>query len=106
VKGNASSSLINAVIVCGLYIAYFWRIFKKNRGNKLIECGVITLTAFFAMLLLSQIPGAPEWAFGSLIILVVLLCISTLFFLAQRITGAIGRKTSQHNTGHRGSTDN
>jgi hypothetical protein len=92
-KGSTSSSLIDAVIVCGLYIAYFWRIFKKNRGNKLIECGVITLTVFFAMLLLSQLPGTPEWAFGPLIILVVLLCFSTLFFLAQRVIRAVGKKT-------------
>lgn len=92
-QGNIGSSIVATLCVSGLYVAYFWRILKRNKGNKLIECGVLTLMVFFAMIGLTEIPGFPEWAFLMLILLVILLCVSTLFFPAQRIIRAIGRNS-------------
>ena len=73
------------------YIAFFWRTFKSNPGNRLVECGSMTLIAFLAMVFVSQLGGAPDWLILSWIMLVVVLCFATLFFLAQRVFRAIQR---------------
>ena len=67
-----------------LYAVYFWRIFKQNPGNRVVECGVITVALFLLMVPLSRFEDIPDWLFGAWIILVVLLCFSTLFFVVQR----------------------
>jgi len=74
------------------YAIYFWLIFKKNPGNRLVECGVITVALFLAMLPLSKLVEIPAWLYGAWIILVVLLCFSTLFFVAQRAYRAFHRR--------------
>jgi hypothetical protein len=77
------------------YVAFFWRTFKSNPGNRLVECGSMTLIAFFAFLAVASLsqPGkVPDWLILSWLILVLLLCISTLLFLAQRIHHAIQRR--------------
>jgi uncharacterized membrane protein len=73
------------------YIAFFWRTFKSNPGNRLVECGSMTVIAFLAVIPLSQTGKVPDWLILSWVMLVVLLCLSTLFFLAQRIYQAIQR---------------
>jgi hypothetical protein len=43
--------------ILGLVLFYgfvFWRIFKGNRGNKVIECGSITLIVFIVWLVQSS----------------------------------------------------
>jgi hypothetical protein len=78
-----------AVYLALFYGVSFWRILRRNPGNKLIECGTLTVVVFLAMVPVSTIPGftnwVPDWAFGLWILLTILLCFSTLFFLAQRI---------------------
>jgi heme A synthase len=87
-KGSGSA-VVGAFCVALSYIAFFWRTLRSNRGNKLIECGALTLIVCMTMLATTIIPGFPSWAFFLLLILVVLLCFSTLFFLAQRIFRAV-----------------
>ena len=70
------------------YFLLFWRTFKSNPGNRVVECGVITLTVFFAMLMFVKPGDIPDWLFLLWLILVVLLCFSTLFFVAQRAYNA------------------
>ncbi len=76
----------NIEVLCTFiaYIGFFWRTFKTNPGNKLVECGSMTLIAFFLLIPLTQIGEAPDWLFLSWVILVVMLCLATLFFVAQR----------------------
>jgi glycopeptide antibiotics resistance protein len=96
-SSNASSTggIVSGFCVIALYLIYLWRVFKSNPGNRLVECGVLTVIAFLAMVPFSQIPGftdrIPDWIFISYILLVVLLCFTTLFFLAQRIWRALTR---------------
>jgi hypothetical protein len=71
------------------YALFFWRVFKKNPGNRVVECGVITLAVFFAMIPLSKLQDPPDWVFAPWLILVILLCFSTLFFVVQRAYRAI-----------------
>jgi hypothetical protein len=74
------------------YAIYFWRIFKKNPGNRVVECGIITVVLFLAMVPLSRLGDIPDWFFGTWIILVALLCFSTLFFVVQRVYRAFRRR--------------
>jgi hypothetical protein len=97
ILSNASTAgaIVSCFGVTAGYFYFFWRTFRRNRGNKLVECGTITVAVFFAMVPFSRIPGStnhiPDWIFLPYILLVVLLCFTTLFFLAQRIWRALFR---------------
>jgi hypothetical protein len=83
------------------YSISLWRLARRNPGNRLLECGAITIIVFLAMVPLSQIQGfkdhIPDWMFLPWILLVVLLCFTTLFFLAQRIWRGRNRCVGQQN---------
>lgn len=90
-----SSRFVETLFVFLGYLAFFWRTFKSNSGNRLVECGSMTLIAFFAFLAIASLsqPGKVlDWLILSWLILILLLCISTLLFLAQRIQRAIQRR--------------
>ena len=79
----------------GLIVFYgfgFWRIFKGNPGNKVIECGSITLMVFVVMLVLFKVPNFPVWVLASLGLLLFLLCLLTMVFLAQQGYRAMRRR--------------
>jgi len=61
---------------------------------ELIECGSITLLAFLAFMAMIASNGVddPGWLFGAILILLVLLCFATLFFLFQRVFRAVARR--------------
>jgi hypothetical protein len=42
-----------------LYSFIFWRTFRDNPGNRVIQCGSHTLMLFLVMLALTQIPQVP-----------------------------------------------
>ena len=79
------------------YGLFFWRTFKSDPGNRLIECGSITLMVFltFMAMIGSNSDAAPSWLFGAGLILIVLLCLVTLFFLFQRVFRAMVRRFRQ-----------
>jgi cation transport ATPase len=71
----------------GLFLLYafmFWRLFKDNRGNRLIQCGSITLMLFLVMMALMRIPHLPIDYVAWLGPALFLLCMLTMFFLFQR----------------------
>jgi hypothetical protein len=76
------------------YALSFWRIFKKNPGNRVVECGVITVVVFLAMVPLSKLQDPPDWVFLPWLILVILLSFSTLFFVLQRAYRALRHRKS------------
>ena len=84
IDGRRLQDVGGGFIVSLFYAFYFWRIFKQNPGNRLVECGVITVALFLLMVPMSSLGDIPDWLFGAWIVLVVLLCFSTLFFVIQR----------------------
>ena len=76
-----------------LYGFALWRTFKSNPGNRVVECGSITLIVFVVMLALFKIPNIPVWLSAWLGLLLFLLCLLTMFFLAQQGYRARRRKT-------------
>jgi hypothetical protein len=73
--------IVSFLMVAVVYWLSLWRIIKGNRGNRLIECGSITLMLFFLMMLLMKFTSVPDWVLPSLGLLLFLLCLLTMFFL-------------------------
>jgi hypothetical protein len=93
--------MINTTVVRGIvgsigvvlfYGFSFWRIFKGNPGNRVIECGSITLMVFVVILAAFK-AHLPVWVLGWLGLLVFLLCLLTMFFLVQQAYRALHSKT-------------
>jgi hypothetical protein len=77
---SAASFLFVAVV----YWLCLWRIIKGNRGNRVVQCGCITLMLSFLMMLLMKVAKLPDWVLSSLGMLIFLLCLLTMFFLLLR----------------------
>ncbi|PYU17880.1 MAG: hypothetical protein DMG30_29960 [Acidobacteria bacterium] len=76
----------------GLFLLYgfiLWRTFKDNRGNRVIQCGSITLMLFMVMVALMRIPHLPIDYVAWLGPALFLLCMLTLFFLVQQAYRAV-----------------
>jgi hypothetical protein len=73
----------------------FWRISRNHRGNKVIECGSIAIMVLLAMAFYSKFAPLPDWLLGCLLLLLFLLCLCTLFFLAQEGYRALRSRMSK-----------
>jgi hypothetical protein len=73
------------------YSLFFWRTFKSNPGNRVVECASLTLIVFIAFVFLCNPGDLPDWVFGLWLVLIVLLCFTTLFFVVQRIYRSLCR---------------
>ena len=76
----------------GLLTIYaFWDIFKSHPGNRLVRCGILTLSVFLVMgAVLALKPNFPIGYLGPLLFS---LCMLTMFFLAQRTYLALRNRT-------------
>jgi len=83
------------LLVAVVYWLLFWRIIKSNRGNRVIECGSITLMLAILMMLLMKLTNLPNWVLPSLGLLVFLLCLLTMFFLLVQGVQAIRHRKSK-----------
>ena len=84
INGKMVQSIGGTLCAVIFYFMFFWRTLKRNPGNRVVECGTITVMVFLAMVWFSKLGDIPDWLFGLWLILVILLCFSTLFFVAQR----------------------
>jgi hypothetical protein len=57
--------IVSFLIVAVVYWLSLWRIIKGNRGNRVIECGGITLMLLFLMMLLMKLSNVPDWVLPS-----------------------------------------
>ena len=67
---NAWQTIAGGLVVLLLYGSSFWGTFRRNPGNRLVECGVITVLVFLVTAFLFLIPGIPAWVPGYLMGLV------------------------------------
>jgi hypothetical protein len=81
-----------------LYAFIFWRIFRGHPGNRVIQCGSVTLMLFMVMLALMRIPQVPVDYVAWLGPALFLLCTLTMFFLFQQgyrtVRGRFKRRSS------------
>jgi hypothetical protein len=92
VDANIVRGIVSGLGLVLFYGFSFWRIFKGNPGNRVIECGSITLIVFVVMLALFKIPNFPVWVLAWLGVLVFLLCLLTIIFLVQQGYRALRRR--------------
>lgn len=83
------------LLIAVVYWLLFWRIIKNNRGNKVIECGSITLMLAILMMLLMKFASLPDWVLPSLGLLVFALCLLTIFFLLVQGVQAIRHRKAK-----------
>ncbi len=84
--------IIGGLVLLFSYLLSFWRILKGNPGNRVIECGSITLIVFVLLVALGKIQTTPAWVLGGLGFLVFLLCLVTMFFLVRKGFRALLRR--------------
>ena len=89
---NLPRSFFEGVFLMLSYAAFFWRIFKQNPGNRLIECGCMTVIVFIALIPMTSTTNLPDWLLFAWLLLTTLLCFATLFFFGQRIFRALAHK--------------
>lgn len=74
-------SVIGGIAVVAFYGIAFWRIARQNAGNRVIECGSLTLVVMFALVALTRVPGLPDWIAPSIGLLLLFLALLTMVFL-------------------------
>src|SRR6266849_10399462 len=84
--------------ILALYLSAFWRVFKTHPGNRLVRCGIIALLVFAALLVLIRFPSVPQWVIDYVGLLLLLLCLLTMFFLFQRAYRAVRRWLCKSNS--------
>ena len=94
-SASGARPIVSFLVVAVVYWLSLWRIIKGNRGNRVIECGSITLMLFFLMMLLIRLKNMPDWVLPSLGLLLFLLCLLTMFFLLLQGVQAIRHRSSK-----------
>ncbi len=80
------------VFVVGGYSAYFYRLVRKNPGNKLIEFGGAAIVLVFLMALLSRANGLPGWILPSMGVVLLFFCFAALWVAFKRMARALRTK--------------
>jgi phosphoglycerol transferase MdoB-like AlkP superfamily enzyme len=91
VEGKMFQNIGGGLCVFSFYSLYLWQLFKSNPDNRVIECGSMTLVVFLALVHFCKPGKLPDWVFMHWLILTVLLCFTTLFFVVQRMYRALCR---------------
>jgi hypothetical protein len=68
---------------------------QRESPEQGIECGSITLMLFFLIMLLMKLSNVPDWVLPSLGLLLLLLCLLTMFFLLVQGVQAIRHRKSK-----------
>jgi hypothetical protein len=102
-----SGSISKLLIFTAAYILYFFRLATRYRKDRLVVWGSITVGAFLLVGVASQIPGLDKYAFAwpYIAILLLALCVYTLYLDAQEVVRwverkrAAGKRRVNHGTG-------
>ena len=89
--------LIEGLVVTAFYAFADWRVVKANSGDKVIECGVISLILAFIAGSVAK-SNAPDWVRGSVGSLMLLMCFVTVGLFARECYQAIRRRFSKSNS--------
>lgn len=89
-KPSKATSLLE-IAGLALYLDAYWKVFRTHPGNKVVRCGVIAITVFAALLVLTQFPSVPQRLIDYVGLLLPFLCLFTLGFLFQRMYRAVRR---------------
>jgi hypothetical protein len=68
-SGGVVRSVVSGMALIVFYAFAFWRIAKRNTGNRVIECGCLTLVVFAVLMATINMPNLSDWGramFGDL----------------------------------------
>jgi hypothetical protein len=86
--------LLQGFVVTAVYAFAGWRLVKANSGNKVIECGVISLILVFTGGAVAK-SNAPDWVRESIGVLMLLMCLATVGLFARECYQALRRRLSK-----------
>ncbi len=89
-------TFLRGLLVIAIYAFSFWRIVKTNRGNSVIECGIISLVLTFAAGFAAR-SGASDWIVESLGVLLLLMCFLTVGLFAREFYVALRHRLRKSN---------
>jgi hypothetical protein len=93
-----TNTLRTGVAAVGVALAYgisCWRIFRRFRGDKFIECASITTFLLMGVIAVHRIPNVPSWVVKAILPLMGLFCWLSVYFGLQQAYHAIRhRKTN------------
>jgi len=84
-------TLLRGLLVTAIYAFALWRILKTNHGNRVIECGIVSLVLAFATGAAVRV-NAPDWVLESLGVLLLLMCFLTVGLFARECYVALRRR--------------
>ncbi len=91
-SGGVVRSVVSGMALIVFYAFALWRVARRNTGNRVIECGCLTLIVFALLMATVNIPNLPDWVAPRLGILLLLLGLLTMVFLVQQGYNAIRGK--------------
>jgi len=93
---NILGTLLAVTVVVLGYAIIFWRIFRRFRGDRFIECASVTTFLLAVVMALYRIPNVPSWVVKSILTLLVFFCWLSVYFGLQQVYRALRhRKTEQ-----------
>jgi hypothetical protein len=93
-----TQDIARGLIVLTIYAVGFWRLYKANGRNKVVECGLISILLVFVVGFASK-ANAPDWMVVSLGILLLLMCFLTVGLFARECYISL-RRLFSHRPGH------
>jgi hypothetical protein len=89
-----SGSMLRPLMFAAAYILFFFRLATRYRKDRMIVWGSITVGVSLLVLVISQMPGMEKYEFALPYIAILLLglCVYTLYLGAQLVVGWAEKK--------------
>jgi hypothetical protein len=89
-------TFLRGLIVTAIYAFATWRVVATSRGNRVIECGVISLILVFAEGFATR-SNALDWVLESFGVLMLLMCFLTVALFARECYQGIRQRLGKSN---------
>jgi hypothetical protein len=84
IDAHTAGGILGGVGVVLGYGFSLWRIFQRNRGDRFVECALVTTMLLVVVSKLPKFPIIPNWVGPALWPLLFVFCVLSLFFLLQQ----------------------
>src|SRR5205807_10415800 len=93
-------TILRGLIVTAFYAFAVWRVVGTNRGNRVIECGIISFILVFAEGFAAK-SNPPDWFLESLGVLMLVMCFLTVALFTRECYQGIRRRFGKSNNSRR-----
>jgi hypothetical protein len=95
VDANIVLKIAGSAVLLLVYGLWLWRIFKRNPGDRFIQCASVTVVVSVAAAAANRIHNFPDWLWGPLTLLLCLLAFLSIFFMFQQAYRALSRRKTR-----------